>query len=914
MNIKVTLISLISYVIKIFLFFFFYLVSENVAAQQQVEVSGFVMDSLTQQPLAHALIYTSDDTSGNFIAFVNANDKGQFKLSFIDYGNNTKIHIRYLGYQEKYIKLVDIGKTTMLDIYLVPKQNTLKELVISEKRPPITQNADTTVYEVKYFVDSTEYNVEDILKKIPGVEVKSNGTIMVNGKNVEKLLVEGSDLFGLKYTIGTKNIRAGYLDKVEIIDHYQENPVLSDVNTSDAIVLNLRFKEEKKNILNSTFDIGSGVGLDKDWKFMSNVNAFSIASKKKLVLLGSNGNTGTSYNMNEIESIYNNFNEKDIKSPIHNLPDFQIFSQIKNPGLPNEFIDATKHSFFTLRYMHTIGKQWEMNINSTFYHQGGTQLTSNTQTFFPNEASYQLSFRQELILENTLKEIDLYLNHVSKNKERSIQAYFKIGNNRTNNSVDIIESLINRQRDYNILEKELQKENLAAIILTQKLGKRSVFQAQIKTTYFTNPQKLITENEDYLNLLTTLNYTTFLSQELFWENNLTRLTGRYIVSNNYFILEIEPFYEYYKSGFQNEIIFSSEDRNTSINPFSNYLEQIQGQKSGLSSNLYANITSSTTLQLYLQAKNIENIYADSLFFPFQTINYKINLQKKIKKNNEGNFTYGYQEQDPLSHFLLTTAYFYDTYSIHNQSARDIVSSNHFLNLRYSNRSPIKFQSWYFNLRYNFLQKRWRNASDFVSSLVLASPFFSDQNNQFSIKGYWDCFLPKLRTNITVNALYSNSFGKYLVQNETLGLSNQSYELGTNFSLSPKSYIRLNIENRLSGNYNFNKEERIRNINYLFIWHSTFACTYLNHGWQIITSWNRSAYQTNTGSAALLNGIQVNVRKNLTLNQRPMIIGLRIVNIPNVKQYSTFQNNTYFSFENQTQAVPTFALFNIDYSF
>lgn len=132
------------------------------------------------------------------------------------------------------------------------KEYAIEEVVIS-KRKPITVKKDTVTYNVERFADGTEAKLEDILKKLPGIEVDDiNGSIKYKGKSIETITLDGDNLFDSNYTIGSKNINFDMIDKVEAVDNYQSNPLLIKANRGDKVSLNVKLKKSILNISGST--------------------------------------------------------------------------------------------------------------------------------------------------------------------------------------------------------------------------------------------------------------------------------------------------------------------------------------------------------------------------------------------------------------------------------------------------------------------------------------------------------------------------------------------------------------------------------------------------------------------------------------------------------------------------------------
>ena len=100
------------------------------------------------------------------------------------------------------------------------------------------------------FTNGTEKKLEDVLKKLPGVEIDSNGEIEVEGKKVQKVLVEGKEFFDGDSKVATQNIPASAIDKVQVLKNYNEVSSMKGVtNNEDNIAINIKLKEGKKSVL-----------------------------------------------------------------------------------------------------------------------------------------------------------------------------------------------------------------------------------------------------------------------------------------------------------------------------------------------------------------------------------------------------------------------------------------------------------------------------------------------------------------------------------------------------------------------------------------------------------------------------------------------------------------------------------------
>jgi len=262
----------------------------NINAQRSIE--GYVRDS-SGQALEFANVIAFSGFTRQAISFARTDERGFYALSLSPDSNAVVLKIILLGYQsaeEKIAFTASAPPKLQKNIILHAAVTALREVVVRERATPIRQRSDTTEWRVASFSDSTEVSVEDLLRKLPGVEVNEQGDIKVNGKSVEKILIEGDDLFGRDYTLASRNIRAANLETVQAIDRHQDNPVLAGIKSSDALVLNLTLRKDVKRVLSGNFTAGSGWG--KEYKYYLHGNLFSFTKRGKTFLFGNLNNAG----------------------------------------------------------------------------------------------------------------------------------------------------------------------------------------------------------------------------------------------------------------------------------------------------------------------------------------------------------------------------------------------------------------------------------------------------------------------------------------------------------------------------------------------------------------------------------------------------------------------------------------------
>ena len=228
------------------------------------------------------------DENGEFLGYSFTDHYGNYSISF----DNSKvkiinIKISCLGYHK--ITKVISSSIQIQNFTLEEKVESIKEVVLESKRKIIVSQ-DTTRIKISGFENKTEQTVEDILKKLPGIEITKEGAIKAHGKVINKLLIEGEDIFDKNYKLLSKNLDAKVLDEVQIIDNFEENPILKKINNSDKVALNLKLKKGLNNVWFGNTTLGSAVFPENLWK--ENINLGLIKKKIKLFYFGDYNNLG----------------------------------------------------------------------------------------------------------------------------------------------------------------------------------------------------------------------------------------------------------------------------------------------------------------------------------------------------------------------------------------------------------------------------------------------------------------------------------------------------------------------------------------------------------------------------------------------------------------------------------------------
>jgi hypothetical protein len=214
-----------------------------------------------------------------------SDDQGRFKIDRIVEGQYI-LRLSYIAYTEEFLEISLTGEERRLDLGEVvfdQASAVLEEVTIKAYQVPVIIKSDTIEYNASAFKTSPNAAVEDLLKKMPGIEVDKDGSIKAQGEQVNKVLVEGKEFFGNDPKVATKNLPANAVDKVQVFDKQSEMAEFTGIDDGmEQKTINLALKEDKKN---GIFGNGrAGYGTDDRFDAKFNLNRFN--SKTQISAIG----------------------------------------------------------------------------------------------------------------------------------------------------------------------------------------------------------------------------------------------------------------------------------------------------------------------------------------------------------------------------------------------------------------------------------------------------------------------------------------------------------------------------------------------------------------------------------------------------------------------------------------------------
>ncbi|MDB5276057.1 MAG: outer rane beta-barrel protein, partial [Ferruginibacter sp.] len=241
---------------------------------QIASVKGVIFDDINKINLVNTSVSLLRQHDSILYKFARSDANGFFEFKNLIPGNYLLL-IRHPFYED-HIDRLQINETSKINIgtiKMILKPINLKEVVVIQRISAIKIKGDTTEFNAAGFKAREGASVEEILKKLPGVQVDKNGNITAMGEKVNKVLVDGEEFFGDDPTIATKNLPADAVYKIQVFDKKSDQATFSGIDDGvRSKTINLQLKNDKKKSDFGKLDLGAG--WDNKWNNSAMINSF----------------------------------------------------------------------------------------------------------------------------------------------------------------------------------------------------------------------------------------------------------------------------------------------------------------------------------------------------------------------------------------------------------------------------------------------------------------------------------------------------------------------------------------------------------------------------------------------------------------------------------------------------------------
>ncbi len=257
---------------------------------QKFSIKGQVTDS-TKSALPSSTVMLLSQKDSTLVNFGVSDKNGLFEIKTVGVGDYL-LKVTFMGYAT-YQKRISAGGAggdiNVGSIKMIPQDRQLEELVIKGEKAPVTVKRDTIEFNAGSFKVKANANVEDLLKKLPGVEVETDGTVRAQGEQVQRVMVDGREFFGRDPKLATRNLPADAVEKVQVFDKKSDQSIFTGIDDGQKEkTINLELKEEKRN--GAFGNMMAGAGTDDRFQAKANINRFGKGKQLSFLGMGNNVN------------------------------------------------------------------------------------------------------------------------------------------------------------------------------------------------------------------------------------------------------------------------------------------------------------------------------------------------------------------------------------------------------------------------------------------------------------------------------------------------------------------------------------------------------------------------------------------------------------------------------------------------
>lgn len=768
-------------------------------SKAQTSISGLVTD-VSNKPIPSASLILKDENN-KIISYTYSNELGKFQLNAIQNGN-LNLFVNSMGFEQKSLSISpDNKESNTITFVLLAKSQELKEVIIKSVRP-ITLDGDKVTYDVKAFAQGNEQVVEDLLKKIPGLNIDATGTIKVGNQEVEKVMIDGDDMFEKGYKILTKNMPVNPIEKVELLQKYSNNKHLKGIENSNKVALNLVLKEDAKRVWFGNIQVGYGILFENRYDYKTNLMNFG--KKNKYYFLTNANNTG----YDATGDIDNLIRPQRSNEP-GSIGDDQSVNSILGlgfelPNLKKRRVNLNNAEMVSLNSIFTLSDKVKLKTlgffntdENNFFRNGFQQFTVGTTTFTNTE-----DFKGRKTQLMGFGKVDLAFD-ISKTKTLEYTGKF----NKTNE----------KNRSDLLFNSDLLNERLTAN--NQLFDQKLVFTNKFKDN------KVFLLSGRYINEKTPQNYAVnqFIFNDLFTENanstaqfseNKMQFAGFEAhlldkkkngdlfdikIGNQLRIDNLNTRFELlqdqnsiaFPDGFQNDLRYTTNDLYVSAK----YLFKLKN---------FTLLTQADTHQLFNQIENFDVKANQNPFFimPKIGLEWKINDKNKILTSHAFNTTNA-GVLDVYSGFVQTG---FRSFSKGLEKFNQLNASSAILNYTYG--------SWGDKFFANTFILFSKNNDFFSTNSIIAQNFSQSEKiiikdrDLLSISSSMDRYFKSIKSNLKVNLSASKTNFKNIVNNSNL---REVKNFNADYGLELRSGFKGLFNYHIGSKWNYNQvKTTIRN--------------------------------------------------------------------------------------------------------
>lgn len=457
---------------KKFLFvFFFFLVVNLCYSQKEYTIEGKIVDQ-NDKTIANANVIVREITTQDIINYTISQSNGSFETNFKTTNEKITITISCLGYKTINTTISLNNSLVKLEtIRLIDDATELKEVIVIAEKNDIIKKGDTTIYNVKKFLNGTEDNLKDLISNLPGMKINNNGKIEVNGNVISELLIDGENLYKNQHQFATENLNSKIVKSIEFYKNYTPYDKVKKDTLTNETALNIIIKDEYKNKFKGYLLAENNLNE----RFKINSNLYNFSKKNKFSIIHSTNNLGE-LPISTLDYFTLIDNEETKSESSVQLKSYESIPKFLKSG---ENVAQKKNTFVNISNVYTPTKKTKINFFSIFNQANQTELsekfteynnsnliinenTSISEKSFFNLSSLKVVYKPNL---KTIYKFNSFLSIDNLSRENNLSSLINEDSSVLNQNNKIKNLKLENKFDYS---KKLKNSDISASLLIKK--------------------------------------------------------------------------------------------------------------------------------------------------------------------------------------------------------------------------------------------------------------------------------------------------------------------------------------------------------------------------------------------------------------------------------------------------------------
>ncbi|MFC0342721.1 TonB-dependent receptor [Epilithonimonas hispanica] len=383
--------------------FILFVLSFTLTVFAQKTITGLINDG-DGKPLASASVTIEEPGKNAILAYGISNSKGEYRVTFTS--SETNLDLKIKAFNQKPITRSITNSDQKLNFSMDSQATEIQEVRLKTKL--ITKKGDTISYDLKSFENKNDRTLADVLKKIPGIEVNKDGTVLYQGEAINKFYVNGKDLMEGGYGTVNNSLPKDAVSKVEVLENHQPVSILRDKVPSEQAALNIKLK--KSVTMTGRGEIGAGFtpllwnvkltpmffGQKNQWvvNYKANNNGESVEKEGNLLSFGSRWEGRRSQAGQKSWTNIETAGTPDVPEKRYLLNNVHFFSaNLLTSPFKNKEWELKANASYTNNSIKREDLQTKVyEAGSPTIGTGGTFISSTNNRFFDNAAKGELIF------------------------------------------------------------------------------------------------------------------------------------------------------------------------------------------------------------------------------------------------------------------------------------------------------------------------------------------------------------------------------------------------------------------------------------------------------------------------------------------------------------------------------------------